>query len=690
MKTRSILLPAALLLTTVSAYSEGEEPIPEIIVTADFRPLTLQEVPASITVLPEQLIQQRNAQHLEEILNLAPNVNFANGASRGRFFQIRGIGERSQYRDPLNPSVGLVVDGIDFTGIGSAATLFDVKQVEILRGPQGTRYGNNALAGIINIETNAPGNDTSARFETTVADYNTRSLGVAAGGALVNDKLLWRIARQQYRSDGFIENDYLKRDDTNNRDEYTDRARLRWLATENAQVDLSLFHIDIDNGYDGFSLKNNRHTLSDQPGRDAQKTDALSLTGRFKPNDAVIMETVASGASSDIVYSYDEDWTYVGIAPGWEYSSFDEYQRQRDNQSLELRLLSGETGRIFHGSTGWVVGIYYLGRNEELTRNYTYNTGVFTSEYETTTTALYAQTDSAITDKLSLTLGVRAEGWDAQYEDSDAVDIDTDDRLYGGKIGLEYRISPAQMAYAQLARGYKAGGVNTDGSLPVSLRDFDTETTRNSEIGLKSGWLDNRLLTRLALFYTKRMNQQVKSSLEITRPDNSTEFIDYFSNAAEGRNYGAELEIDWQATETVQLYSSVGLLRTRFIEYTTTDGYTMSGRDQAHAPHYQFSLGAKVDITDHWFFRTDLEGKDKFYFSDQHNLASDHYELVNAKLGYAAAGWEITLWVHNLTDEEYRTRGFYFANDPRDGYTTSGYSQLGDPRMAGVTVSWQL
>ncbi len=123
--------------------------------SADFRDTDVQELPEAVTVIGADNIALRSAEHLEQVFSFAPNVNFSSGSSRGRYFQIRGIGERSQFVDPVNPSVGLMIDGIDMTGLGGAATLFDVQQVEVLRGPQGTRFGANALAGMINIQTKA-------------------------------------------------------------------------------------------------------------------------------------------------------------------------------------------------------------------------------------------------------------------------------------------------------------------------------------------------------------------------------------------------------------------------------------------------------------------------------------------------------------------------------------------------------
>ena len=119
------------------AIDEDALAVEEIIVRADYRLSELNDIPSSLIVLDENLIQNRNAQHLEEVLLNAPNVNFSSGSSRSRFYQIRGIGERGQFSEPLNSSVGVIIDGIDFSGIGNAAMLYDIDQVEVFLGPQG-------------------------------------------------------------------------------------------------------------------------------------------------------------------------------------------------------------------------------------------------------------------------------------------------------------------------------------------------------------------------------------------------------------------------------------------------------------------------------------------------------------------------------------------------------------------------
>ena len=146
----SCLIVQALLLTAPPAYSQSEsgEVIEELVVTASFREVPPEELPASITVLNRDFIQKTTVQHFEELIPFVPNMSFSGEGNRARYILIRGVGELEQYEGAPNPSVGFIVDDIDFSAIGGVATLFDTGQVEVLRGPQGTRYGANALAGL--------------------------------------------------------------------------------------------------------------------------------------------------------------------------------------------------------------------------------------------------------------------------------------------------------------------------------------------------------------------------------------------------------------------------------------------------------------------------------------------------------------------------------------------------------------
>ena len=222
----------------------------------------------------------------------------------------------------------------------------------------------------------------------------------------------------------------------------------------------------------------------------------------------------------------------------------------------------------------------------------------------------------------------------------------------------------------------------------------------NYEAGLKTTSQDGQLQSQIALFYQDRDDLQTKQSLLVPfeGDDCPCDFTDYTTNATAGITYGLEAELNWRASEMLNVFASLGLLRSEFKDFESfahtkaepTDGisYSLDGHDLPHAPHYQFTTGAVFNFTEHWYARVEVEGKDSFYFSSRHEAQSESYELFNARIGYQTEQWEVALYGRNLTDEDTQTRGFgSFGNDPRDAYTTKPYYQFGEPRMIAATAS---
>ena len=223
-------LAGALALGAVTAYFEDTAPGPleEVVVTAGFREHRLMDSGGSVSVVPAEVIESRGARHLEDTLATAPNVNFAAGGSRARFVQMRGVGDLEQFTDPKHyPSVGIVMDGIELSNVATAALLLDTEQIEILRGPQGTRFGASALAGIVNIRGRDPGEAFEALIETGVGNLGSWMVSAAVGGPL-SEHLGARFAIRQNSRDGFMKNAALRRDDTQDLDELAMRGRLVW------------------------------------------------------------------------------------------------------------------------------------------------------------------------------------------------------------------------------------------------------------------------------------------------------------------------------------------------------------------------------------------------------------------------------------------------------------------------------
>ncbi len=686
MTSRLLRSPLALAVFAASTLSHADEvALTPVTVEADFRQTDVQQIPEAVTVVGSDDISARSAEHLEQVLSFAPNVNYSSGASRGRFYQIRGIGERSQFIDPVNPSVGLVIDGIDMTGLGGAATLFDIKQVEVLRGPQGTRFGANALAGMINIRSNDPTKETEGYLSARAGNYDSYGLGGAVSGSL-SDTAQGRIAVHGYQSDGYIDNTFLDRDDTNNIDEIIARGKLAFQVSDDTDIGLTYLYADIDNGYDAFSLDNTRETLSDDPGTDAQETHALALSLDTQLNSAAVLQSEITSSRSDIEYSYDEDWSYVGIAPGWEYSVFDQYLREYERNTADIRLLSGTDGRLFGNSTDWVVGLYAMQRSEDLTRNRTGKTQ-YQSELDAASFAAYGELSLSLGEMLRFIAGTRVENWTNEFSDSNGLDDKTDETLVAAKLTAEALITYDHLAYLSLARGYKAGGVNSEPALDSALRTFDAEINHSIEVGLKSSMLENSLKTRIAAFYIDRKDQQIKNSFTYME-DGAPQFKDYIGNTKNGKNYGFELESDWDITERLNWALSYGYLITEIGEYTYESEYygvfVQDGRQQAHAPQYSTATALTYGLTDALSVRLETEAKDEFYFSDSHDLKSEAYVLWHARVAYAQPAYEVALYGRNLTDRDYEVRGFGFGNDPRDGYSSYGHYQYGEPLTYGV------
>ncbi|WP_413483813.1 TonB-dependent receptor [Shewanella baltica] len=712
--TRAPLALAMATALSTSAFAQTDaidKPDPStemevMVVTADFRSSSLEKMPSSITVIDSQKIQDESAQHFEDLLNSIANFNWSGGSSRPKYFQIRGVGEQEQYQGAPNSSVGYIIDDIDLSGIGMVSSMYDLQQVEVLRGPQGTRYGANALAGLIYLKSNDPTDVFEHGAEVSLGDDNLRTFsGFSSGPLMDSGKLLYRVSLQQHQQNGYHDNLYLGRDDTNGRDEFSGRAKLRWYATDDLQFDLTVLHADFDNGYDVWSLTNSpTQTTSDQPGVDSQRTTGAGFKATYSGAEAFELTSLTSFANTDHHYSYDGDWSNPeywaskqcsensNLAP-CQYDYFWDKTGQRKTVSQEFRLSSTEQGRIFADSTDWLLGVYGMNLKEDNQLYSEYNTWpdeVLDSEYEATNYALFGQLDTDLGSDYALSVGLRLERRNSHYSDTNNDNFDPSETMWGGHIAVSKVLNDSHNAYVRVARGYKAGGFNM--TLPVELNDkkeFSTETLYNYEIGLKSHWLAGLIDTNLALFYMDRQDQQVAASQQ--DPDKPQRFILFTENAGSSNNYGAELDATWYATDNLQIYSSLGWLETAYGDYQYQDKYgtevDLTGRDLAHSPHFTYSLGGTYRTNSGWFTNLNLSGKSEFYYSDSNESRSEPYTIVNARVGYEASAWSAYLWGRNLFNEEYGVRGFYFGNEPDNGWAEKQYIRYGDPRQIGVTFN---
>ncbi|WP_394203581.1 TonB-dependent receptor [Shewanella waksmanii] len=672
-----------------------------IVVTSDFRQSSIEKMPSSITVIDQQQIEDEGAQHFEDLLNSVANFNWSGGSSRPKYFQIRGVGEQEEYQGAPNSSVGYIIDDIDMSGLGMISSMYDLQQVEVLRGPQGTRYGANALAGLIYLKSNDPTDVFEHGAEVSMGDDDLRTFSGFSSGPLTDSgKLLYRVSLQQHEQNGYRNNMYLGREDTNARDEFTARAKLRWYATDDLSIDLTMLHADFSNGYDAWTLDNNGFdTLTDEPGVDKQRTTGSSLKFTYSGAEQFELVSLTSYASTDHHHGYDGDWAnsdyWAGLDCGGEACVYDyTWDKVGDRKTLsqEFRMSSTDAGRWFSGSTDWLFGIYGMQLEEDNDTTEVYNGWIdgLQAQYEAKNLAVFGQLDSDLGRGYALSFGLRAERRDSDYQDSAGDAFAPSETMWGGHIALSKALSDDHESYIRIARGYKAGGFNM--SLPIELSDkkeFDAETLYNYELGLKSTWLQGDLSTNLSIFYMDRRDQQVSASQQ--NPEEPQKFILYTENAGSSHNYGAELDANWYATDNLYFYASLGWLETAYGDYQYQDKYggivDLSGRELAHSPNFTYALGGTYRSDSGWFANITTSGKSEFYYSDSNDSRSDPYTIFNARVGYETDVWSAYLWGKNLFDEKYGVRGFYFGNEPDQDWADKQYIRYGDPRQLGVTVN---
>ena len=699
----SILVAALTLVTGANASDDSNhQPLDEIVVTATLRSVSLEEMPGSVSVLSGATLHDAGQQHFEDVLPLVPNLNWAGDTSRPRYFQIRGIGELQQYQGAPNPSVGFLIDDIDFSGLGSAATLFDVDHIEVLHGPQGTLYGANALAGLIYVKSADPSDTFGGRAELDVGDYNERSYGAVLTGPVSSLDSAFRLAVQKYTSDGFYHNAYLGRSNTDNRDELT--ARGKWLFEPNDawRVDLTLLRAQINNGYDAFAIDNSRTTESDHPGVDRQYSTGLSARSTYSGLGSATLTSIATYADTKVNYGFDGDWGNPKLWAPYTYD-FTEYQvRHRSTRSLEIRLGDTPTQESAPGIS-WLFGVYVFELRESLTDtsagtyvnpfDATQNSAglsVISSGYRSRNGALYGQLDGNFSERARWSVGLRGERHTGNYHDTTtnldapttANNFDPADNLWGAQASLDYTVADGQHVYALIARGYKASGFNLSPGLPANQLPFGPESDLNFEVGHKAQMADGRLRIDTSLFYMLRHNEQVLTSEQLD-PNNPNTFIFFTGNAKSGFNYGLESTATWAATKSLEFGGSLGLLQTQYRGFVQ-NGATLPDRALPHAPPWQAAVNATWRDPRGPYARLDVTGLGSFLYDlPPNDTRSNAYGLVNGKLGWDTSRWEVYLWGRNLLNKNYTVRGFFFGNEPPD-FANKLYVQLGEPRNWGV------
>ncbi len=693
----------------------------EVIVSANKQLQDIQQTPISMTAVQSKQIEQLQIGELNELNRVAANFNsYDDGGGSFQVFASRGI-----YTIDVIPAVGIYVDEVPFfSSWGFPTLLSDIERIEILKGPQGTLYGRNALAGAINIITKRPTNQVRGFVKNGYGNLNQSSASAGVSFPIVKDKLFAKANVGHTRRDGYINNIAIGTDDLLERESVTEGFKIDYYPT-------------------------NRLSFSLSSGLEVREVNAYALLGGFGADNAYfdsLLQSRPYEVNFDRQGIYNTTTTHNALKVSYEFpkatlssiSSLQYYENTRDNDdfdftpldinyiadavhnnhtiSQEIRLNSTNNEKF-----NWIGGLYlyYVDRQDitptvstELAGN---SAGEFTqrldANIEQRGLALFGQADYKLTSQLSVLLGLRYEIERSEitairehfrngqnFEDADNVlftpdgpdpsplvnsNVQTDATFdaFSPKIGVNYEVSNDLFLFGNVARGYRPGGLNqfVDNE---DAAQYDPEFSWNYEVGVKSSWLNNRLKANLTAFYINWEDQQLFTIVD----QNSLLFgID---NLGQSTSQGVELEMNFLPVKGLNLTANVGYLSAEITDYEVIgfSGETLNneGNQQGYSPewngnfaaHYERKLGSKTT----GFIGLDYIFQSEMFFDPENTVKQDTYGLLNGRIGTNYQNFEVSLWAKNLTDEVYFSYGYSV------GGGAASFASYGLPRTYGFNT----
>ena len=619
----------SLIFSQVIYAEDTPQQLDSITVTAQKTEENVQEVPISMSVFDELYIEDSKIESIQDVAS--HTSNFALQDKSGGIFTptIRGISNSLPFSCAGSQSVSVIIDGIPVSSAqGYNLTLMDIERIEVLKGPQGTLYGKEAEAGVINVITKKPDNEIRGKIGVELGEDSKRQYALSVSGPIVKDKFYVGLSAKHYEKDGFIKNTLLGGYTNDNENDYG-RVHLRYTPTNDFEISLISSILKYDNGNLDYVYPYTPGDISmstDVQGYDKSSTTSHALKVSYDINDYFLESiTTYRNIKSDALHDYSF----------YDYN----YQREDDKYSQEFRLSHSS------GFFKWVAGVY-ADTNEIDDSSNIVNMSSDPSTTEGDSLGVFIHTEYAINDKFSFISGVRYDKDNKEYEKSDEKLEFSDDEI-SPKVSLKYQYNQNSMYYATISKGYRAGGIYARAADGHS-KYYETETLWNYEVGAKNTFFDNRLVVNSSIFYMKIDDMQVRVSPD-DRPDES-----YVANAAKATSKGFEIGLNAKLTNSLELFGAFGYTDSTFDEYRDSNG-DYSGNKNVYAPDYNYNIGVQYRAEQGYFARVDLNGYGRTYLDIANECSRDPYILVNAKIGYEQESYDIYLYGKNIFDEEYHS-----------------------------------
>jgi iron complex outermembrane recepter protein len=747
----AIAIAATPIFNQAHASDTDSFAIEEIVVTAQKREQSLQDVPIAVTALSGDFLQQTGSVNLSDVANVTPGLNISNTQSEGGGgITMRGIGS-NDFGYSSDSSIPVYLDGVYMGGGANiVGDLMDVAQIEVLKGPQGTLFGRNAVGGAVSVTTTRPGNDVEAQVKIGGGNYGLRTVKGMANLPLIEDKLYLRVSGSTRNRDGWQENVSSGERDGYEQDRWNGRAKLLWTPTDNLEIELTsdwqreqdhagYFNVLGGAAVDGLnSLGFLSSATLDAKGKTASAGNAFfdgaSIVGPDGSGVDHKLDRKVRGNALKVSWDINEDLTLTSITSYRELKS----AISEDNDGTEYLVLNirsfmdnEEYSQEFrlNGSSDkldWFVGLSAYRADVDGQVNDSFG-AIFTGAPFDETAIVHGQTESyalfgdaiyALNDTTNITFGLRASydtksqeiknpqafgllfaspnqllGADGNPDPSLAKSRENWDDI-SPRLVVDHQINEDVMVFAGVSQGFKSGGFNSfptvdpgTGFVPFGSTDpFDEEKITNYEAGFKSTLMEGRLRLNGSAYYYDF------EDLQFLVTNGSTVSA---QNAGSATGKGIDLETMFLITENLSISANLGWLDSEYgDDVIDSDGSVIvsDGQDLANAPSFSGNVGVDylLPLGDMGELRTHLNYA---YTGDQTHNGSDTAEIYKED-GYGLLSARIS-WMSSDEQWEVAAWGTNLTNEDTIesfGGVTDDFGfvsvRRGEPRMYGVELSY--
>lgn len=706
----------ALGASTIATAQQREAAIEEVVVTAQQREQSLQDVPISISAFNNEAIESAMMGDVSDYVVRTPNASFiSNGARSRRQISMRGITNFAGENDPVRSSTfAFYIDGFNLASASINPPIMDVERIEILRGPQATYFGRNALGGGINMTTVEP--DSTAWGGSVMVDYarfDTSDIEGILNIPIIEDVLAARLNVKQFSTDGNIENiNPIGGGNDADYDYYrlavkftpTDRLTLTFNASD-SEEDVGMREGVPSGVFSTFAGETLFASFPDRDGDGRADPDPDGV-GFYPENDSKVNFNTPQSVGTEVEYyigrlDYDfdtmrltsitgymeSDFFLQGDIDGGSGDFFNEFRTiPRESFTQEFRLVStGESrlswnaGFFYSDDEGFIDNKTFVGAEEPfgLPDGFLIDSEETTEESESW--AVFGQVDYALTDRISLSLGARyseekvesdISGFSGEFS-QELVESDTFED-FSPRFSIRYDISDTANVYATVSKGFKSGGVQIS-PLP-DASSFDPEELWNYEIGVKGEFMDRRLRVNASAFYMDWTDMQ--ASFQQAGLDENGDFILFggIDNAEQATSQGVELAITALPTANLAVNLNIGYLNAEFDEFTAfIDGENrvLDGATIPNSPEWTVSADAEYTVA----VSSSLDGFARFEWQYRDNIRPTtasliregfpwevpSYDVANLRVGVKHESFTLTAYAENVFGEDYFTNAFQKA-----------------------------